>query len=127
MSTNNSATVGSRTVVAKVEDFPPGSMVVVPAGKFGVGVYNIDGKLSAIANYCPHRGGPMCVGQLTGETTAGEEPYSSKFSRENEFIKCPWHGWEFELESGQAAAAKVKVRSYEVVVEDGYVILLGVA
>lgn len=115
----------NRVIVARVAELPPGSMTVVPVGKFGVGVYNINGQYSAIANYCPHRGGPMCVGQLTGETTAGTEPYSQNFSRQNEFIKCPWHGWEFELASGQAAAAPVRVRTYEVIVEDGDVILLG--
>ncbi|OUS83973.1 Rieske (2Fe-2S) protein [Rhodococcus sp. NCIMB 12038] len=115
----------TRTVVARVEEMPPGSMCIVPVGKFGVGVYNINGEFSAIVNYCPHRGGPMCVGQLTGETKAGEKPYSLEYSREDEFIKCPWHGWEFDIATGKAVAAPVRVRTYEVVVEDGHVVLLG--
>ena len=116
-----------RTVVARVDEMPPGSMRLVPIGKFGVGVYNVDGKFSAIVNYCPHRGGPMCFGHLTGETTPGEKPYSIEYSRENELIKCPWHGWEFDLNSGDAVAASVKVRTYEVVIEDDNVVLIGVA
>ncbi len=116
-----------RTYVAAVEDMPPGTMRLVPVGKFGVGVYNVKGKFTAIANYCPHRGGPMCVGHLTGETSAGEKPYSQVFTRHDEFIKCPWHGWEYDLVSGEAVAARVRVRTYEVIVEDGNVILIGAA
>ena len=45
-----------RRPVCAIEDLPPGSMKLVQAGKFGVGVYNIDGSLYAIANYCSHEG-----------------------------------------------------------------------
>ena len=41
-----------RRPVCAIEDLPPGTMKLVAAGKFGVGVYNIDGSLYAIANYC---------------------------------------------------------------------------
>ena len=49
-----------------IEDLPPGSMKLVQAGKFGVGVYNIDGSLYAIANYCSHEGAPLCAGYVGG-------------------------------------------------------------
>lgn len=41
-------------------------MKLVRAGKFGVGVYNIDGSLYAIANYCAHEGAPLCAGYVGG-------------------------------------------------------------
>jgi nitrite reductase/ring-hydroxylating ferredoxin subunit len=55
-----------RQPVCAIEDLPPGSMKLVQAGKFGVGVYNIDGALYAIANYCSHEGAPLCAGYVVG-------------------------------------------------------------
>ena len=55
-----------RRPVCAIEDLPPGSMKLVQAGKFGVGVYNIDGALYAIANYCSHEGAPLCAGYVGG-------------------------------------------------------------
>ena len=57
-----------RRPVCAVEDLPPGTMKLVQAGKFGVGVYNIDGSLYAIANYCSHEGAPLCLGYTRGNT-----------------------------------------------------------
>ena len=53
-----------RQAVCAIEDLPPGTMKLVQAGKFGVGVYNIDGSLYAIANYCSHEGAPLCLGYV---------------------------------------------------------------
>ena len=55
-----------RRSVCAIEDLPPGSMKLVQAGKFGVGVYNIDGAVYAIANYCSHEGAPLCAGYVVG-------------------------------------------------------------
>ena len=57
-----------RRPVCAIEDLPPGTMKLVQAGKFGVGVYNIDGSLYAIANYCSHEGAPLCLGYVSGTT-----------------------------------------------------------
>jgi nitrite reductase/ring-hydroxylating ferredoxin subunit len=51
-----------RRRVCGVEELPPGTMKLVAAGKFGVGVYNVGGELYAIANYCAHEGAPLCTG-----------------------------------------------------------------
>jgi len=113
-------------VVGRVEELPPGSVTIVPRGKFGIGVYNVGGSFFALTNYCLHRGAPLCRGQVTGKVVAGDGPYESKMVGVGEFLRCPWHGWEFEIATGRAVAYPEKaIRTYPVLVENGTVILEG--
>ena len=57
---------GREHVVATVDEIPPGTHKLVPIGRHGVGVYNVNGTFYAIANYCPHEGGPLCAGRTRG-------------------------------------------------------------
>ena len=57
---------GREHVVATVDEIPSGTHKLVPIGRHGVGVYNVNGTFYAIANYCPHEGGPLCSGRTRG-------------------------------------------------------------
>lgn len=72
--------------VAKVADLPPGSTLSVEVDEEGRGIalFNVDGKLFALDNTCPHAGGPLGEGTLQGD-----------------IIRCPWHGWKFNVRTGQ--------------------------
>ena len=59
-------------VVGRVEELPPGSVTIVPRGKFGIGVYNVGGSFFALTNYCLHRGAPLCRGQVTGKVDGSD-------------------------------------------------------
>ncbi len=107
---------GREHVVATVDEIPPGSSKVVPIGRHGVGVYNVGGTFYAIANYCPHEGGPLCAGRTRGRTVVDESvPGDSVMVRDNEFIYCPWHQWGFELATGTTAVKpEWSIRTYPV-------------
>ncbi|MEU4312912.1 Rieske 2Fe-2S domain-containing protein [Nocardia sp. NPDC024068] len=107
---------GREHVVATVDEIPPGSSKVVPIGRHGVGVYNVNGTFYAIANYCPHEGGPLCAGRARGRTVVDESvPGDSVMVRDNEFIYCPWHQWGFELATGTTAVKpEWSIRTYPV-------------
>jgi nitrite reductase/ring-hydroxylating ferredoxin subunit len=114
-----------RRHVCAVEDLPPGTMKLVPAGKFGVGVYNVDGSLYAIANYCAHEGAPLCAGYV-GATNefAPDAPDQLRRTREGRILRCPWHNWEFDITTGQNLAdPRRRVRTYDVHITDGEVYL----
>ena len=120
-----------RFVVGKVDELPPGAMKLVPVGKFGVGVYNVDGEYYALTNYCPHRGGPLCRGKVIGWAEPGSEPWEVAWTREGEILRCPWHQWEFEIKTGSALIYQetqrpYSIRMYPVRVEDGEIVLEGV-
>src|SRR4051812_23717735 len=100
-------------------------MKLVPVGKFGVGVYNVDGALYAIANYCAHEGAPLCAGIVGGANEfAPEEPGQLRRAREGQVVRCPWHQWEFDITTGHNLADPNKrVRTYQVDIADGEVFL----
>lgn len=117
---------GREHVVATVSEIAHGDHKVVPIGRHGVGVYNVNGAFYAIANYCPHEGGPLCKGRTHGQTVVDDsEPGGQAESRSGEFIYCPWHQWGFELATGTTAVKpEWSIRTYPVrVVGDDVIVI----
>jgi nitrite reductase/ring-hydroxylating ferredoxin subunit len=108
----------SKHVVCRLSELPPGDRRIITVGGRTIGVLNVDGALYALRNSCPHQGAPLCLGIVKG-TTLARRPYEYEYGRENEIIKCPWHGWEFEIATGRSVfnPHKVRVRTYDVTVE----------
>lgn len=101
--------------MCRADQLPPGARRIVEVGGRSIGVFNVDGDYLAIRNRCPHQGGPLCEGVQVGELTS-DEPGDYTYSRPGEIIRCPWHGWEFDLRTGASwfDPAKKRVRSYEI-------------
>lgn len=111
-------------VVAAVDEIPPGQRKIVDLGGRSVGVFNVGGEFFAVLNRCPHQGGPLCKGNTHGFLrSAGVGEYH--YSRAGEIVRCPWHGWEYDLRTGQSwfDPARVLVRRYDVSVEPGTQVL----
>jgi nitrite reductase (NADH) small subunit len=64
----------------------PGTVMEAEVAGVAVCLANVDGRLAALDNLCPHRGGPLGGGWLDGEA-----------------VVCPWHCWEFSTTTGVAA------------------------
>jgi 3-phenylpropionate/trans-cinnamate dioxygenase ferredoxin subunit len=109
-----------RHVVAPLSAIPPGTRKLVEAAGRPIVVFNVGGRLYAVSNRCPHAGGSLVHGKLVGLVEASE-PGSYRYSRKGEILKCPWHGWEFDLATGksQCDPETVRVRAYPVDVETG--------
>ena len=108
----------NRHVVAQVRDIPPGERLIVEIAGRSIGVFNVDGRFFAVKNSCPHQGGPLCLGRTVGLATA-ERPGQIAYTREGEILRCPWHGWEFDITTGKSICNphRMRVKSYEVTVE----------
>jgi 3-phenylpropionate/trans-cinnamate dioxygenase ferredoxin subunit len=106
-----------RHAVATVDEIPPGGRKIVELAR-SIGVFNVGGEFFAIRNACPHQGGPLCLGVATGFVRA-DLPGRYEYLRRGEIIRCPWHGWEFDIKTGQSwiDPARVRVRRYPVAVE----------
>ena len=104
--------------VATVDEIQPGERKIVDVGGRSIGVFNLNGEFFALRNICPHEGGPLCVGPLCG-VVESEMPGEYHYSNPGQILRCPWHGWEFDIRTGQSwfDPRKVRVRSYEVTVE----------
>ncbi|HEY1776794.1 MAG TPA: Rieske (2Fe-2S) protein [Solirubrobacteraceae bacterium] len=115
----------ARHIVCPVDALPPGTrkIVSVRGGGPGIGVFNVGGRLYAIKNTCPHQGGPLCLGPVCGTARAvwpPSGPPQVEWVREGEILRCPWHGWEFELSTGRLVAPlRDRVKTYDVTVEAG--------
>ncbi len=110
----------ARHVVADVDEIPPGGRKLVEVGDRKVVVFNVEGEFFALLDRCPHQGGSLCAGVLTG-FVASDEPGQYDYSRPGEFIRCPWHGWHFDVRTGQSwgEPERVYTKPYSVEVTQG--------
>src|SRR5699024_9508804 len=110
--------------VAGVGEIPSGEFKIVKANGKEVGVYNDEGVYDGILNVCPHQQDEICKGTVSG-TNIESEPHEFIYGKEGKVLSCPWHGWEFDIETGKSIfdPENYRVRTYEVKVEDNRIIL----
>lgn len=109
--------------VAPVSELPPGASKIVEVAGRSIGVFNVKGQYVAVLNVCPHELAPVCLGRVDG-TTLPSAPGSYVWGREGEILSCPWHGWEFDLLTGEALADKRRLHRYPVEVQDEMIMVL---
>ncbi|MEX2641832.1 MAG: Rieske (2Fe-2S) protein [Acetobacterales bacterium] len=107
-------------VVATVGDIPPGQRKLVTVKGREIVVFNSGGEFFGLFNRCPHQGGRLCEGVLIG-LVESDEPGQYAYSRRGEILRCPWHGWEFDIRTGQSwcEPERIRARPYDVEVEPG--------
>lgn len=105
-------------VVATTDEIGPGQRKIVEIDGRSIGVFNVGGRYYALRNTCPHAGARLCEGTLTGLVTS-RTPGEYTYQREGEILRCPWHGWEFDLTTGRSwfDPTRTRVRAYETTVE----------
>lgn len=106
-------------IVGAVTDLPPGKRLIVTLEGRSIGVFNVGGTYYALKNSCPHQGAPLCAGKVTGMTLPAP-PGEYQYGREGEIVRCPWHGWEFDLTNGKSIfnPHRYRVKAYRVEIED---------
>ena len=93
-----------RIRVARLDEVPPGQPTLVEAAGTRIVLVRVDDTVHACDDSCTHHGGPLSEGRLTGTQLA-----------------CPWHGWMFDLRSGECLMPSRggRVDTYPVTVENG--------
>ena len=114
----------ARYVVGTVDEIAPGTRKIVEVGGRSLGVFNVNGEYFALLNRCPHQAGPLCKGNAYGFLKSGAVG-EYEYSRPGEIVRCPWHGWEFDVRTGQSwfDPVQVRVRRYDVTVAPGSALL----
>lgn len=95
-----------RTDAGAEADLKEGTSKCVVLDSRKLALFKVSGTVYCLDNTCTHVGGPLCQGAL------------------NQFvIRCPWHGSQFDVRTGQVVGppARVPVKSYPVVIEGGRV------
>jgi len=110
----------AKHVIAPLRDFPAGTRRLVDVRGRAIVVFNVNGEFFALANRCPHQGGSLVQGRLVG-LIESREPGCYRYSRRGEIIRCPWHGWEFDLRTGKSWCEpdRVRARQFAVSVTPG--------
>ena len=117
-----------RYVVARRSELPEGGRLLVDVHGRSIGIFRRDGHYYGLLNRCPHQGAELCRGAVVGAlTSSGPGDYDLDESRR--FLVCPWHGWEFDLATGQSYfdPRRTRVRPYPVEVEAGDAVAEGMA
>lgn len=93
--------MGEFVRVAGTADVKPGRGIVAEVQGKSLAVFNVDGTFHVIDNTCVHRGGPLGEGDLEGL-----------------IVTCPWHGWQFNVVTGECVKnPSAKVSVYQVKVD----------
>lgn len=115
-----------RVKVAEPDAINDGGKLIVKVKEMEIGLFRIEGKYYAWRNVCPHAAAPVCAGAIRG-TRLPSDVYDYCYGLEDRVLRCPWHGWEFDLKSGHhlAPGSDAKLRGYPVETDDTgvYVVL----
>lgn len=113
-----------KVYAAKAQEVAESGCTIVEVRGMEIGIFHVSGSYYAWRNVCPHAAAPVCRGKISG-TKLPSDVYEYKFGKDNEILRCPWHGWEFDLLTGKHLADEsVKLRGYDVIEEGGDLYLL---
>ena len=87
--------------VGAVSDFPERQLRLVSVRSHEVGILRWKNRFFAIHNRCSHQNGPLCLGVVSGRLHSSL-PGQMELDEAAPVIACPWHGWEFDCETGHA-------------------------
>src|ERR1700722_19609287 len=90
-----------KVVVGRVSDFANGDRKIIDVNGKSIGVFRVDDQFYAIRNRCPHQWGPLCLGDFAPRAVSGG-PGDVHLDSGPPLIACPWHGWEYDLATGQS-------------------------
>jgi nitrite reductase/ring-hydroxylating ferredoxin subunit len=107
-------------LVGKISEFKDGDRRIVFVGDHEIGVFRENGAFYAYSNYCLHQGGPACEGLTIAKVEERIMPDKTSkglyFSDTELHFVCPWHGYEYDIKTGECVSdRKLKLRKYEVI------------
>ena len=111
-------------VVCRLDELIPGRPHIVTIRSRQVGVVLSGDRVYAIRNVCPHHGAELCKGTVSG-TMMPSDAHEYVLGMEGQVLRCPWHGWEFDMQTGRSLfdPEHYRVKTYPVSVRDGDVIV----
>ena len=97
--------------VCSVNELPLNSQKIVECGSHKVALFHYNNEITAIANACLHKAGPLGLGLV-------------EMKYDGYYITCPWHGWEYNIKTGSAPPGfKDQQAVYDVKVEEGNILI----
>lgn len=97
---DNTRNESSTYVIGSTDDVSEDTPLVTEVNGVEIAVFCRDSEYFALNNVCPHQGGPLGEGKI-----------------EDDCVYCPWHGWEFDLETGKHGQGIHDATTYPVTIE----------
>lgn len=106
--------------VGKASEFENGDRQIIRVGEQEIGIFKHEDQFYAYSNFCLHQGGPACEGlTIAGVKEKLRDDKTSVglyFDEKSMHFVCPWHGYEYDMFSGeQVADRRLKLKKFEVV------------
>jgi nitrite reductase/ring-hydroxylating ferredoxin subunit len=116
----------SEVFVGTTHDFADDARKGVRFDGREVFVFQHRDRYYAYENNCPHAGGPVGEGTVIGKVEAvlddDRNVLGERFSETEFNIVCPWHGYEYDIETGRCAGdGRIRLRKYSAYEKDGNV------
>lgn len=94
-----------KVVLGTITDLRPGDCARFELAEGDeLAVYNVNGEFYATENFCPHKGAPLSEGVMCGHV-----------------VECGWHGWQFDVRTGECLTVRETIKTYALKIEDGFV------
>jgi nitrite reductase/ring-hydroxylating ferredoxin subunit len=105
--------------VAALDEVPSDRCLIVTVDGIEVGLVRDGDEFYAVRNLCPHQSAPICQGRVAG-TMLPSQPGVLNYGLDRRVLICPWHQFEFDLETGRPLFTNFKgrIRTYRVTVAD---------
>jgi nitrite reductase (NADH) small subunit len=108
--------------IGPADELPEGGRKFHSIGKREIGIFRHRGRLYAVLNYCPHAGAPVCKGEIDHPIFTDEPGKTTIRDFDHPTIRCPWHHWEFDLETGKSLCPITpRIKTYPVREEEGQI------
>jgi 3-phenylpropionate/trans-cinnamate dioxygenase ferredoxin subunit len=116
---------GERITRIPLADAPQrGEIRLLEVGGHRIGLFRVDDDFHALADRCPHRGGPLCSSGEVVTSIAASRDGSLTIEAEQALVRCPWHKWDFEIATGRCPVDdRLRVRRYAVRLERGEIVV----
>jgi nitrite reductase (NADH) small subunit len=116
-----------RYVLCGLAEIEPGTVRGFRAGGRRVAAARLDdGTLRVVADTCPHQAARMSFGCME-RMWVSDTPGTHERSESRNVLLCPWHGFEFDLETGGDPCVPghpdLRLKTYRVEVEDDEVVV----
>jgi nitrite reductase/ring-hydroxylating ferredoxin subunit len=113
--------------VGALADLADGDYRILAIEDIEVGVFRVGDRIVAYENVCPHAGGPVCQGQIFNRVeellTPDKKSVGLRFSTRRNIV-CPWHGYEFDIETGcHQGDRTVRLKPVKVDVREGQIFI----
>ncbi len=112
--------------VCRCDDVTAEAVTVVEVDGVEVGLVRVGGTITAFENICPHQAGPVCDGEVMGPVEvlldSDRRMLDERFAAHRRILICPWHGYSFDVATGECITdRKIHLRRWKVREDDGVV------